>query len=297
VNPGNHYPAIMSYAWINYPTVLTRIKRAAGPATPPAPSMYVAPERATPAGPTGYNMSTGYRDNPGARSFLEHNIPDVARVAIPQAGRERAHGGVLPTLAGAAAGLGTSYAVGKPVDMLATKLLSKVPLPGYAKLLRPALAYGAGAYAAVRPMAAAVSGTVQRVGDASYNFNPEAANTEGMDALLRPASQLAQAGTTPRHNPIQLFLQQMNSNPNARNALLGLGAGGLGGLALGSAAGHPWLGALLGLLGGGYAGGRNPQWGAKPWQSFYENTWNQADKMNNRVAVPSPTTPQVTQPA
>jgi hypothetical protein len=275
----------MSYAWINHPTVLTRIKRAAGPATPP-PSMYVAPERATPAGPTGYNMSTGYRDNPGARSFLEQNVPDAARVAIPQAGRDAAHAGVLPTLAGATAGLGTSYAVGKPVDMLATKLLSKVPLPGYAKLLRPALAYGASAYAAGRPMAAAASGAVQRVGDASYNFNPEAANTAGMDALRRPASQLAQAGTTPRHNPIQLFLQQMNSNPNARNALLGLGAGGIGGLALGGAAGHPWLGALLGLLGGGFAGGVNPQWGAKPWQSFYENTWNQADKLNNRIIEP-----------
>ena len=275
----------MSYAWINHPTVLTRIKRAAGPATPPP--MYVAPERATPKGPTGYNMATGYRDNAGARTFLEQNGGAPARTAITQAGLESARTSPLPTLAGAAAGLGTTYAVGKPVDMLATKMLSKVPLPGYAKILRPALAFGASAYAAGRPAASAAANVAQRVGNAEYNFNPETANTAGMSALRGPASELAQATTTPQHNPIQLVLQQMNSNPNARNALLGLGAGGLGGLALGGFAGHPWLGALLGLLGGGIAGGRNPQWGTKPWQSFYENTWNLADKMNNRVAAPA----------
>ena len=288
MNPGNRYPAIMSYAWINHPTVLARIKRAAGPAPLP---MYVAPERATPKGPTGYNMATGYRDNAGARTFLEQNAPTLAREVIPQAGREAALAGALPTLAGATAGLGTTYAVGKPVDMLATKMLSKVPLPGYAKLLRPVLSYGASAYAAGRPAASAAANVAQRVGNASYNFNPESANVAGVSTLRGPASQLAQAGTTPQYNPIQLFLQQMNSNPNARNALLGLGAGGLGGLALGGFAGRPWLGALLGLLGGGLAGGWNPQWGGKPWQSFYENTWNQADKLNNRVRVPAATTP------
>jgi hypothetical protein len=135
-------------------------------------------------------------------------------------------------------------------------------------------------------MAAATTAAVQRVGNAAYKFNPEVANTAGMPQLTGAASELAKTQTAPKYNPVQMFLQQMNSNPNARNALLGLGAGGLGGLALGGFAGHPILGALLGLLGGGAAGGLHPQWGAKPWGQFYDNTWRQADRMNNKVIAP-----------
>jgi hypothetical protein len=269
----------MTNDWLQYPTVRSRIKRATGVAqpqvVPPKPTMLVAPERVGPAGATGWNPSTGFRDNQNAQSFLERSVGSAAPAAIQAAGRDAAGQSKLPWLTG----LGVSTAVGAPVYKAVAQGISKLPLPGYAKLLGPvAAAVGSGVAAGV-PAGVAT----QKATDYVYKRNPQGFNAQGITQLRGPASQLAASATNVQYNPFQQILTQLQQNPNARNALLGLLGGGLGGAALGGVAGHPWIGALLGLLGGGFVGGTHPQWGTNAWNSVYNTAWNQADKLNNRV--------------
>lgn len=72
-----------------------------------------------------------------------------------------------------------------------------------------------------------------------------------------------------RVNPWQQFIEQMQNNPNARNALVGLLGGGLGGLALGTFAKHPWWGLAAGALGGGALMAMNPTWGNDTWKDLH----------------------------
>ena len=269
----------MTNDWLQHPTVLARIKRAAGPApaVPTKPTMFVEPERVGPTGAAGWNPSTGFRDNSNTRSFLEQSTGTAGPKAINVAGREAAGQGKLPWAAGAA----TGYAVGQPVYNAVARGMSKLPLPGYAKLLGPVAAMvGSGLVAGV-PAGMAT----QKATEIAYASNPTRHNAAGITQLRGPASQLAASGANVQYNPFQQILTQLQQNPNARNALLGLFGGGLGGAALGVLGGHPWIGALLGLLSGGYAGGTHPQWGASSWNSLYNSAWNQAGKLNNRAST------------
>lgn len=71
-----------------------------------------------------------------------------------------------------------------------------------------------------------------------------------------------------RVNPWQQFIAQMQNNPNARNALVGLLGGGLGGMALGAFTKHPWLGLAAGALGGGALMAMNPTWSNDTWKDI-----------------------------
>jgi hypothetical protein len=288
----------MNLALKYYPAVTGLVKRAEKPV------MYVEPARSTPAGMAGWVPGKGYQDSSSTRDLLNKN-PAFAQ----ETGFQTARSGWLPTLA---AGSG-AIALGAPqAGKMISRAARSIPVIGKYTQVLPLAAQairGSGASPTRRALGSYVAGNnlagklagpgvttratmgvalgagaADSLADTLKNTNPNTmTEVDRGSAAQREISQYVNSKYDVRTNPLQQLLQSLNNNPEARNALAGLGVGGLGGAALGGLAGHPWLGALLGALLGGGLGGLNPQFGARTWQNLYQRGWNQSGKLNNRM--------------
>jgi hypothetical protein len=280
-------------ALAHYPTVVLRIKQA----NAQRPTMYVEPPRAGPSGITGWT-SQGFQDSANARQVLANNPALVRQTAWNQADKGWLNGARIGNIAGSLAGspLGGTMLRALPGG----KVMSAVwPAVGKAISSRGAGRLGSfvagtsglgkwmGPGSTVRGFGGSAVGGV--AGDLlTYNRLQKdptghalAATDRGSPGIHALSKQVA-AENNVQQNPLQQMLLSLNNHPEARNALAGLGLGGMGGAALGGLAGHPILGALLGALLGGAVGGFNPQAGNATWQKFYQQAWNRANRMNNQ---------------
>jgi len=302
----------MNHAWSNYPTVASHLKRANTP--PPLPNVTVAPPRIGPTGKAeGWSPNTGWQDNANARVFVRHSgTPELNRAVddtIGEVGREHASYGPVPTAAGIGAWQAASHGAGALMRRAsnfpgAWKALGAVPLAAQALRNRGFDRLGnfvggtdfVGRMAGPTSLMASAAAGVPAAKATELMLRRDPSYAENAASIIRPGISRITAGTTsPTFNPIQQILLAADRNPHARNAILGLLLGGLGGTMAGRLTGRTGLGALLGLLAGGAIGGMNPQFGADGWKKFYEGAWNRAGQLNNRVA-PSSAAPAVPAP-
>lgn len=265
------------------------------------PVMYVEPFRANAQGGTGWKPNFGYKDTASTVDVLNKN-PGLAGAAA----REESNNGIVPLLAGGAAGTGAFGGAGWLASKL-PRMFGGVPYVGRLARALPAAGAmirgrsdnwarrGAGKVVAhkLAPTAAGVvAGSVAgsaahgATADAMFRRNPQGyvedvtqANSMGQHRI----NQAINNATRVRVNPIQDILHKMHQNPEARNALIGMLLGTVGGGALGSAVDSPWLGMLLGAVGGGALGGFNPQFGQNQWNDFYTGAWDRLNAMNNQT--------------